>query len=148
MQGSPTERVACYRGEFRGEYEFPDNPPLCPAILAWRRAPLLLSGLSHVEASTAFLLRLTVVAVLSGASVGGPHTPGRAEESYPWCVQGENLQCHYQTREQCEFTANYHGFCIANLSALPQTYSPLGGGALPDKLIRAENRNLVAAHRA
>ena len=72
MQGSPTERVACYRGEFRqhrnaydgnGEYEFPDNPPLCPAILARRRAPLLLSGLSHVETSTAFLLRLTVVAV-------------------------------------------------------------------------------------
>jgi hypothetical protein len=71
----------------------------------------------------AFLLHLTVVAVFSGAFVAGPHTPGRAEESFPWCVQGENLQCYYATREQCEFTVDYHGFCVANPYALPQTYS-------------------------
>jgi hypothetical protein len=77
----------------------------------------------HQRKTPAVLSRLTAVAVLSGAFVGGPHTRAGAEVSYPWCVQGENLQCYYQTREQCEFTVNYHGFCVAN-PAVPQTYSP------------------------
>jgi len=34
--------------------------------------------------------------------------------SYPWCVSGENLQCWYTTRQQCEETVDYHGFCEAN----------------------------------
>jgi hypothetical protein len=43
----------------------------------------------HKRKTLAFLLRLTVVAVFSGAFVAGPHAPGRAEEeSFPWCVQG------------------------------------------------------------
>jgi hypothetical protein len=34
------------------------------------------------------------------------------------------LQCYYATREQCEFTVDYHGFCVANPYARPQTYWP------------------------
>lgn len=72
----------------------------------------------------AFLLRLTVIAVFGGSFVVSLHTPGKAEEAFPWCVQGETLQCYYATREQCELTVNYHGFCVANPFALPRTHSP------------------------
>jgi len=34
---------------------------------------------------------------------------------------GETLQCYYATRDQCELTVNYRGFCVANPYALPQT---------------------------
>jgi hypothetical protein len=37
-----------------------------------------------------------------------------AEDSYPWCTEGETIQCYYMTREQCEEAVDYHGFCIAN----------------------------------
>ena len=44
-----------------------------------------------------------------------PHGPVRAEQSYPWCAQGDNtLHCYYVTREQCEQAVDYHGFCVAN----------------------------------
>jgi Protein of unknown function (DUF3551) len=36
------------------------------------------------------------------------------ETSYPWCVQGGMLRCYYMSREQCEQTVDYHGFCVAN----------------------------------
>jgi hypothetical protein len=71
-----------------------------------------------------FLLCLTVVAILSGAFVAASRMSGEAEDSYPWCVQGETLQCYYATREQCELTVNCHGFCVANPFAVSQTYSP------------------------
>jgi hypothetical protein len=77
----------------------------------------------HQRNTLAFLLRLTVIVVFGGAFVVSLHTPGRAEEAFPWCVQGETLQCYYPTREQCELTVNYHGFCVANPFALPQTLS-------------------------
>jgi hypothetical protein len=60
-------------------------------------------------------MRLMIMAFsISGAFVIGPLTSGAAQESYPWCTQGEILHCYYQTREQCELTVDYHGFCIAN----------------------------------
>src|SRR5271166_710227 len=63
----------------------------------------------HQRKTLAFLLRLTVIAVFGGSFVVSLHTPGKAEEAFPWCVQGETLQCYYATREQCELTVNYHG---------------------------------------
>jgi hypothetical protein len=38
-------------------------------------------------------------------------------EEYPWCTQGETLQCWYMTRDQCGQAVDYHGFCVANSSA-------------------------------
>ena len=71
------------------------------------------------------LLRgLAVLAVLGTAFVASLQRPARAEESFPWCVQGETLQCYYATRDQCELTVNYHGFCVANPNALLQTNFP------------------------
>jgi hypothetical protein len=49
-------------------------------------------------------------------TVGTP-APGTAQETYPWCTQGETLHCYYATREQCEATVDYHGFCVANPEA-------------------------------
>ena len=46
--------------------------------------------------------------------VVGQPTSVTAEESYPWCTQGEILQCYYMTREQCEKAVDYRGFCVAN----------------------------------
>ena len=65
-------------------------------------------------------MRLTVIAFgIGGALIAGPPTPVTAQEMYPWCVQGETLHCYYATREQCELTVDYHGFCVANPEAAP-----------------------------
>jgi hypothetical protein len=77
-----------------------------------------------ITAILSVLRGLTVVAALGAAFMAGLQRPARAEESFPWCVQGETLQCYYATRDQCELTVNYHGFCVANPYALPQTNSP------------------------
>jgi len=45
-------------------------------------------------------------------------------ETYPWCIQGETWECYYMTREQCELTVDYHGFCVANPEALPSPAAP------------------------
>ena len=42
----------------------------------------------HQRKTLAFLLRLTVIAVFGGSFVVSLHTPGKAEEAFPWCVQG------------------------------------------------------------
>jgi Protein of unknown function (DUF3551) len=34
--------------------------------------------------------------------------------SYSWCTEGGEIHCYYSTRQQCEETVDYHGFCIAN----------------------------------
>jgi hypothetical protein len=61
------------------------------------------------------LLRgLAVLAVLGAAFVASLHWPAKAEESFPWCLQGEALQCYYATRDLCELSVNCHGFCVAN----------------------------------
>ena len=78
------------------------------------------------------LLRgLTVLAVLGAAFVASLQSPAKAEESFPWCVQGETLQCYYATRDQCELTVNLR--CRRVSSA-----------AMPDKPIGVETQKLVA----
>jgi hypothetical protein len=54
--------------------------------------------------------------ILGVAVVAGQPTSVTAQE-YPWCTQGENLQCWNMTREQCEQAVDYHGFCVANSNA-------------------------------
>ena len=55
-----------------------------------------------------------------GLIVGMPIT-ATADVSYPWCAQGGTLHCYYSTREQCEQTEDYRGFCVANPEAQTQT---------------------------
>jgi hypothetical protein len=53
--------------------------------------------------------------ILGLAFIAGEPTSVTAEQSYPWCAQGDNtLHCYYMTREQCEAAVNYHGFCVGN----------------------------------
>jgi hypothetical protein len=60
-------------------------------------------------------LRVMTLGILGLAFVAGQPTSATAEQSYPWCAQGDNtLQCYYMTRKQCEETVDYHGFCVAN----------------------------------
>jgi hypothetical protein len=60
-------------------------------------------------------LRPITFGILGLAFVAGQPTSVTAEQSYPWCAQGDNtLHCYYTTREQCEAAVDYHGFCVAN----------------------------------
>jgi hypothetical protein len=59
------------------------------------------------------------IVVFGGALTSGYATPGTAEKSYPWCAQGSILHCYYMTREQCEQTVDYHGFCVPNPDMSP-----------------------------
>ena len=52
------------------------------------------------------------------SAVDGPRQT--AEESYSWCAQGSLLHCYYMTREQCEQTVDYHGFCVPNPDVSPR----------------------------
>lgn len=73
--------------------------------------------------SLKYFLRMSVTAfgIFGAAFVAGTPTPGAAEESYPWCVQGSVLHCYYMTRGQCEMTVDHHGFCVANPDLLSQS---------------------------
>jgi hypothetical protein len=51
--------------------------------------------------------------ILSAGLIVSLPAPAQAK-SYPWCARYENLQCYYITREQCEETVDYHGFCEMN----------------------------------
>lgn len=66
--------------------------------------------------SLEYLMRMSVMAfaIFGVAFIAGALTPVAAEESYPWCVQADVLHCYYMTREQCEMTVDYHGFCVTN----------------------------------
>jgi len=59
-----------------------------------------------------------ILTLALGADLIAPFVGQRAavaqETSYPWCVQGSMLRCYYMSREQCEQTVDYHGFCVAN----------------------------------
>jgi hypothetical protein len=72
--------------------------------------------------STKNFMRSTIMAggILGAALAGGWPTPGTAEESYPWCTQGSLLHCYYTTREQCEQTVDYRGFCVPNPDISPR----------------------------
>ena len=65
--------------------------------------------------SPRFFVRLPAMTFVGFAFVVGQPTSVTAEQSYPWCAQGDNiLHCYYMTREQCEAAVNNHGFCVAN----------------------------------
>ena len=60
-----------------------------------------------------------------------------AQELYPWCSQRETLHCYYMTREQCELTLDYHGFCVAN----PELASaPMNQATLRSRSVRRAER--------
>jgi hypothetical protein len=76
-------------------------------------------GDAEVKMSLRYLVPLTVMPfeILCVALTTSQTTSVIAEESYPWCTEGETIQCYYMTREQCEEAVNYHGFCISNPNA-------------------------------
>jgi hypothetical protein len=47
-------------------------------------------------------------------SVGFLGTATAHAQNFAWCTEGENLQCYYMNREQCEETVDYRGFCVPN----------------------------------
>jgi hypothetical protein len=58
-------------------------------------------------------IRVMTLGILGLAFVAGQPTSATAQQSYPWCAQGDNiLHCYYMTREQCEAAVDYHGFCV------------------------------------
>jgi hypothetical protein len=65
-------------------------------------------------------LKLVAIGIVCAALAVERPTPGTAEESYPWCTQGSLLHCYYMTREQCEQTVDYRGFCVPNPDASRQ----------------------------
>jgi hypothetical protein len=79
--------------------------------------------------------------VLAVALVAGQPTSVRAEQSYPWCAQGDNtVHWYYVTREQCEQAVDYHGFCVANSNV------PTPNDEAPQQRIRA-SRNMIFGRR-
>jgi hypothetical protein len=66
-------------------------------------------------------LKFTIIGLVCAALAGEQPTPGTAQESYPWCTQGGELHCYYMTRDQCEQTVDYHGFCVPNPDVPPPT---------------------------
>jgi Protein of unknown function (DUF3551) len=63
---------------------------------------------------------LSVFATILLAAVLGIDRPAAAQEvSYPWCTQGSSLHCYYMSRQQCEETVDYRGFCVANPDFAP-----------------------------
>jgi Protein of unknown function (DUF3551) len=58
------------------------------------------------------LIRLSVS--IATMAVGHPVSATAQEHAYPWCTQGDTLHCYYENRAQCEETADYRGFCVAN----------------------------------
>jgi hypothetical protein len=62
--------------------------------------------------------RLMITALgVSAVWTAGLAAFGVAQNVFPWCSQGDILHCYYRTREQCEITVDYHGFCVANPEA-------------------------------
>jgi hypothetical protein len=55
--------------------------------------------------------------IFAAALATGQPSPLAAQDvaqPYPWCSVGENPQCYFMTRQQCEETVDYHGFCDKN----------------------------------
>jgi len=65
--------------------------------------------------------KVVACATFAVGLIGGKPIVATADVSYPWCVQGETLRCYYSTREQCEQTEDYRGFCVANPEIQTQT---------------------------
>jgi hypothetical protein len=92
---------------------------VCSGFRESRHSRRSVDDASHVAkyfvGATVRKLGIIVAALAAGQSM-----PATAEESYPWCVQDDHLSCYYMTREQCEQTVNYHGFCVANPNVQPR----------------------------
>jgi hypothetical protein len=61
--------------------------------------------------------QIVLILALSAGAIWAPGVQSAATAqavSYPWCIQGSILRCYYMSREQCEQTVDYHGFCVAN----------------------------------
>jgi hypothetical protein len=89
--------------------------PVAPVALDRSLPALISSEVRGPPSSDLSSMRLSVMTfgILGVAVVAGQPAPVTAKE-YPWCTQGDTLQCWYMTREQCEEAVDYHGFCVAN----------------------------------
>jgi hypothetical protein len=63
--------------------------------------------------------KFIAIGIVFAALAGEQPTPGTAKASYPWCTQGSLLHCYYMTRDQCEQTVDYRGFCVPNPDVSP-----------------------------
>lgn len=92
----------------------------------WLRLPLTPEAKcnekqSAITALDTFIWSVAMAIGIFGTSVaGGWLSPGAAQEAYPWCTQGSLLHCYYGTRDQCEQTVDYHGFCVPNPDVSPR----------------------------
>jgi hypothetical protein len=60
-------------------------------------------------------LLLVASSLFAAAWIIANTRPAAAQQiTYPWCVSGEEIHCYYATREQCQETVDYHGFCVMN----------------------------------
>jgi hypothetical protein len=57
---------------------------------------------------------MTSGAVAAMVFVAGLPATAQTTPVYPWCTVGEEVHCYYTTRQQCEETVDYHGFCEQN----------------------------------
>jgi hypothetical protein len=65
--------------------------------------------------STPYLIRHAVMTLgLFGIALAGQPAAAQTTAAYPWCTVGEEVHCYYMTRQQCEETVDYHGFCEQN----------------------------------
>jgi hypothetical protein len=66
-------------------------------------------------------MRVMAFAIFGVAFVVGAPRPERRKSHIPGASKGGVLHCYYMTREQCEMTVDYHGFCVANSDLLSQS---------------------------
>ena len=94
------------------------SKPICPAerTTHWHWLfPNVCMACQQCRRDFFVRLRVMTLGILGLAFVAGQPTSATAQQSYPWCAQGDNiLHCYYMTREQCEAAVDYHGFCVAN----------------------------------
>jgi hypothetical protein len=69
------------------------------------------------------LSAITIFGLFSAVLALGQPTAASAQQlllPYPWCSVGDRFHCDFMTREQCEETVDYHGFCQPN-PEMPQS---------------------------
>jgi hypothetical protein len=60
---------------------------------------------------------ITTIAILGTVLTFGQPTAASAQQlllPYPWCSVGDRFHCDFMTREQCEESVDYRGFCQPN----------------------------------
>jgi hypothetical protein len=61
------------------------------------------------------LIRLTIATGIFGMTfAAGQPATAQTTRAYSWCTVAEEVHCYYTTRQQCEETVDYHGFCEQN----------------------------------